>query len=835
MSTSEIAAHVTETTVLALFSLTCFNAVAQGRRWLFTLLWGAIFGFLAEVFLVHLPEPRYLYGTRLFWLNLWDVPVCVGLGWGMIIYVASWTAQRLQFASAPITAYIAGLLGVNLDLSLDPVANKHGFWTWQPLNVPDYDPDTATFFKVPFDNFVAWMAIIGFYSLFVRLVFHWVNRWAYDEQVGPPGNAAVGPSRKGSIWADLLVPPVGAVLAAGLFVGVRGYAEKIYLAAGRVQGWLGNELGQAIIFGILFIPGLVLLWRQVFRTARNQEVNWLVLGVVFYFHALSLGLLFAGGIRDYTALVVLIPTNLVAGMVAYVWPSIDVLCSEPASVTADKYRVPRMIFRTLSSYGGFKQRALVCTPACRDELEAVLLFAQRNGKRLTFRAGGQAFDTQSLNHEIVVSLEKFKSVALSKTRDTVTAGCGATWAQVLAETLPHGRVPYIMVTSSAATVGGTLSSHSISRFSPSFGREGRYIERLTVITPDGKLHEGCSPEGEDRDLFHGVIAGLGYLGAVLEVTYRLREVPENARVKTRFELVEGLAAIGKAVKTQQKAWHTALTAAVVEQGRSCRSNGHGAATDAATEDGLPALSAAVNLRGGVWSLIASSRYVKQTTALDRSIFHDPHSVRHFVLQLFAAVPGLRALGYALTYLAYRGRTREFVDDAFGYTFFEDGNRRFKRVLNALGVPCRTLQQTYMIPLADDGDEGAQLTAFLREADEYLERSNLSPALIDVVYVGQDGCPFPLSSSAGDDSFAVTFTFERLFRPLLREQAAAAHLSGLALARGGRVHLVKNVCASIDEIKAMYPEGLAEMTRLRDKYGAAKVLRNEFAGRILSWP
>src|SRR3954463_5355468 len=77
-------AHFTEVTVCIVFVLACLNALGQGRRWFFTALWGAIAGFGAEVFLVHQAQPRYSYGLELFWMKGWGVPVCVGLGWGLI-------------------------------------------------------------------------------------------------------------------------------------------------------------------------------------------------------------------------------------------------------------------------------------------------------------------------------------------------------------------------------------------------------------------------------------------------------------------------------------------------------------------------------------------------------------------------------------------------------------------------------------------------------------------------------------------------------------------------------------------------------------------------------
>jgi hypothetical protein len=252
----------------------------------------------------------------------------------------------------------------------------------------------------------------------------------------------------------------------------------------------------------------------------------------------------------------------------------------------------------------------------------------------------------------------------------------------------------------------------------------------------------------------------------------------------------------------------------------------------AQSQGILALSAAVNMRGGFWGLIARSTYV-EPKPLKRSIFHNPDSLGHFLLQLCATIPLLRTIGYYITFrVAYTDSSRKFIDDAFGYTFFEDGNRRVRRVLHALGLPSRIAQQTFMIPYSNGHEPGAMLAKFMKAADDYLAQQGLDPALVDVLYVGRDDDQFLLSSSSEFDAFAVTFTFERLFRSLDKERASLVVLSRLCRDFGGRVHLGKNVYADIDLICDMYNVPLTTLRSLREKYEVNSVLRNDFAKRVL---
>jgi decaprenylphospho-beta-D-ribofuranose 2-oxidase len=835
------ASLLTEFSVILMFLLALLNAFGQGRRWVSTVAWGAIAGYFAEYFIVHADNPRYSYGTHLFLIAPLDVPVCIGLGWGIVFYASTWAAQRLRIRSIGVSSLIAGMLGVSVDLSLDPVAHHHKFWVWEKPPAPF--SDVSTLCGVPFDNFVAWVALIGIYGYVVRKAFRFINekRYGADEkaqEVAAAPHAAGSQRMPGGVqltpvpitgrglFLDLVVPPAAAALAGLAFVLVRERADLLYALVGRFN----LPVGEAIVFAVIFVAGAVAFWNHVLRGSRNEEVNVVVLLIPLYLHTLSLYLLvekiITEDISDYTLLLVFLPINLVASMLAYAWPSLDPLL--------DRFRresdqqMPIMQYATLSSYAGTKVRALVCKPRSEAELTATLEYARRLDKRVTFRAGGQSFDTQALNDQIVISLERLDTVRdVRETPDgnaTITVGAGATWGRILKKTLPHGFAPFVMVTSSSATAGGTLSSNSLARFSASCGREGHYIEHFRLLTVDGRILE-CS-RTQHPGLFKAAIGGLGYVGAVLEITYRLLKLPApNAQIETQFTRVEGLERIAQGIGQTGAGRFSPIVNALAQKIPSTPVD------DNRPIDRSPiALSAVVLMRGGTWGLVARSEYVKPTR-LRRSIFHSPNSLLHLLLQFAATIPWLRTLGYWLTFRVSYRQPRSHVDTAFGYTFFEDGNRRLRRLLHILGIPGRILQQTFIIPGGPNRDTAA-LDAFLKCADQYLDGKGLEPALIDVLYVLRDQDDFVLSSSHGLDGFAVTFTFERLFRDIAKERSALMHLSALCNAQGGRVHLVKNVCADEETIGKMYENAIITLRGVREAYGAVDVLLNEFSHRVL---
>src|SRR5215467_7816775 len=88
----------------------------------------------------------YQYGR--FLIMILDVPLCIGVAWGCILY------SSMEFSDASNLSYLLrpvldGLLALNIDLALDAVAIRFGFWDWgQGLKFQ--------YFGVPYANFWAW-------------------------------------------------------------------------------------------------------------------------------------------------------------------------------------------------------------------------------------------------------------------------------------------------------------------------------------------------------------------------------------------------------------------------------------------------------------------------------------------------------------------------------------------------------------------------------------------------------------------------------------------------------------------------------------------------------
>lgn len=148
----------------------CLNhATKHGTANLLKLAFGILFGVMLELATIWQLN-SYEYGRFLFMVS--DVPLCIGVAWSCIIYTA------MEFSDASSLPYflrpvLDGLLALNIDLALDAVAIRFGFWDWgQGLEFQ--------YFGVPYANFWAWFWVVFSFSLGYRFLARrtgWVGRW----------------------------------------------------------------------------------------------------------------------------------------------------------------------------------------------------------------------------------------------------------------------------------------------------------------------------------------------------------------------------------------------------------------------------------------------------------------------------------------------------------------------------------------------------------------------------------------------------------------------------------------------------------------------------------
>ena len=463
-------------------------------------------------------------------------------------------------------------------------------------------------------------------------------------------------------------------------------------------------------------------------------------------------------------------------------------------------------------------------PRDEDELKQIFEEARAQQRKVALRGGGHSFDTQSLGNDIVVSMEQFKRID-PVANDCVAVRGADTWGDILRSLQAQGRAPYVTVTTEHATAGGTLSGDCLSRFSTAWGKEGERIRSFTIVTPTGTLD--CKRPNADHDLELGervylaAIGGLGYLGAVTDITYDVLPVrPIDGRIR---------------VHTTAHKYATCVDLAreLIERARQAQARPPDA-HDPSKDD-------------AVYTALSPEGCGTGDGLILRSHFHDGGPGKSMLLfrpRFLLRIP----LEWLLRWVWFNRRFwrfvirwgfkrhHEYVDDLDGYTFFMDGNVRAKKVARFLRFRLKMIQQTFVVPIDTTSDAGwakgeQDLVRWLRYAQRVLEPKNLTPTLLDVLFLPKD-LPFRLSATADTAGFAVSYACETNDKSVLKaaEEAFEELSDGLWEDFGGRVYLVKNVRVKPQTLQAMYGAQAEEFFAVKAEVDPDGILCNEFLDR-----
>ncbi len=178
-----------------------------------------VFGVTLEYFNILLTA-GYNYHTG-FLLQVgsppYNVPINIGLAWGMLLLTAQDVSGRLKFPLR-VRIFFEAAFVVSIDLMLDVVAIRleGGFWVWSGV-VTDLTITNTTFFGVGWINFIGWYFVIFFVSLFLHIV-----------------NAKIKPgSWKWQIAKVLIIPVVSYIGLLGALTAVHfvfpGYWRAVFL------------------------------------------------------------------------------------------------------------------------------------------------------------------------------------------------------------------------------------------------------------------------------------------------------------------------------------------------------------------------------------------------------------------------------------------------------------------------------------------------------------------------------------------------------------------------------------------------------------------------------
>jgi decaprenylphospho-beta-D-ribofuranose 2-oxidase len=511
--------------------------------------------------------------------------------------------------------------------------------------------------------------------------------------------------------------------------------------------------------------------------------------------------------------------------------------------------------------------AMVYAPGSLEELRALCAAIARLDRppRVTFRGGGQALDSQALNDEVVIQLDRCKELTfIGEPREDergfhIEVGGAARWKDIVAKTSARGLVPYSVVTASHATAGGTLAADCLSRFSPFVGKEGEHVRSFELLTIDGATR-ACSrddPAPEAARLRSGVIGGFGYLGVITRLDLDLRRAtPEGPGYVG--QPLRAMTMMGKFRRRQGEPWGPMLAelrGAAYDPGRPWN-------------EGLNRCPSGTGPGSLPWDAVSASIFLHGETecgdnpdddiGVDQECRGEAVSQALFFRSIYTygAGPGELFLyqnqpyfkhGWGLTgsttfttaiesMLFHVRREGCFLNELDDFLFFMANQiSPMKETANKYGTRVTTIQQTFVLPSrpgAGDPTGTREAEQFLHVVARDLQGDAMRPSVADVIYLRRDREPVILSSTRNLEGFAISLCWLGWKRERWPELAAALRGLSRECARlGGRVHLVKNVEADADVLRSMYGPALGEFAALKEELDPKRILRNEFFDRL----
>jgi hypothetical protein len=253
------------------------HAIRRNASAVMELVFAFFFGVLLEWMTIQQLQ-AYQYGQFLLMVD--GAPLCIGMGWAVIIYSGM---QLLESWEMPPFArpFAVGFYALHLDLAMDAIAIRQGFWHWViPLD--------SQWHGVPWGNFWAWFIVVSSYSG----LLYWLR--------------ARGCPQSKKVWLRW-VYPLGALIGSVFILGVTNAFFANVLAS--------SEFDSALGLSLLLLAGAVMVYVARPTVRPDQRPDYVLLAVPLLTHINTNIAGFAGGYyREIPVLMVVSLSMFAVGM-----------------------------------------------------------------------------------------------------------------------------------------------------------------------------------------------------------------------------------------------------------------------------------------------------------------------------------------------------------------------------------------------------------------------------------------------------------------------------------------------------------------------------------------
>lgn len=442
--------------------------------------------------------------------------------------------------------------------------------------------------------------------------------------------------------------------------------------------------------------------------------------------------------------------------------------------------------RPLSGWGVYPRTVSeLVTPQATAELRSALKTP------LALRGLGRSYGDAAVNDGGLVAaltaLDRY--LAFDPSTGTLVAEAGVSLEQIIRDFAPRGFFPSITPGTKFVTLGGCVANDVHGKAHHAQGAFSACVDSMRILLADGTVAQAS--RSENSDLFWGTFGGMGLLGAVVDLTLRLRRI-ESTYFTSKAIVVGNLREMVQAMDEfdGQYPYSVAYVEPVAKGDRL----GSGVLTvgDHAPLDALPP------------KLRANPLLVSAPSPLSL-----PMELPEFVLN--------GATIHVVNWLIMQLQTRGGPVSHYEKFFYPlDIARHWNRAYGRRGFT----QYQFVIPLADGYE---RMKAIL----ETIVSSGCLPFLNVLKRMGPPSGGL-LSFPTSGFTFAIDFPVRDDLPGLL------ARLDQMVLEAGGRVYLGKDAFLAPDTFRRMYP-AVEEWLTLKRRYDPNNRFTSSMARRLKLLP
>ena len=159
-----------------------------------------------------------------------------------------------------------------------------------------------------------------------------------------------------------------------------------------------------------------------------------------------------------------------------------------------------------------------------EDIYEAFQLAKKTGLTVTARGTGISYNDVSLNGGgIVLDMSGMDQILdWDPASGLVRCESGVTLQQLWQKVEPDGWWPPVVSGTMKTTLGGCLSANIHGKNNYQAGTIGEHVVEFTAMLPTG-AEITCSPK-KNGDLFHAMISGLGMLGVITTVTFKMKRI-----------------------------------------------------------------------------------------------------------------------------------------------------------------------------------------------------------------------------------------------------------------------------------------------------------------------